>query len=284
MKSLNLLFLAAVAAILRKSISDAFTLPLRFSSRTNPSSSSSSSFHTDDNSPSNLVVMKSSQYNSGASSTPTPNDEIIREEYAKWRRKYSRGDFDPVRSQHFKANFLAVTARNNMESNRARQNGQMAPSPIQLNEYGDCSAGEYRQAMSQPQQSNNSPRSMNSSPTRTSPARRSPTQANNVGLNPSNTIINSSSANPSSRNSGRGREELSRATSQLRSVVEERRSLESELARLKQQFEEKKKLLQNAAIEEQVCNERLALREEQKRLLNDRLANGWEDEGNQRRM
>lgn len=282
MKSLNLLFVAAVAAILRKSTSDAFILPLRFSSRTNPSSSSSS-FHTTDansNSPNNqLVVMKSSR-------TPTPNDEIIREEYAKWRRKYSRGDFDPVRSQNFKANFLAVTARNNMESNRARQNGQMAPSPIQLNEYGDCSAGEYRQAMSQPQQSNNSPKSMNSSPTRTSRGRRNPTQSNNnVGLNPSNTIINSSSANPSSsRNSGRGREELSRATSQLRSVVEERRSLESELAQLKQQFEGKKKLLQNAAIEEQVCNERLALREEQKRLLNDRLANGWEDEGNQRSM
>ncbi|MGK3735269.1 MAG: hypothetical protein ACI90V_002109 [Bacillariaceae sp.] len=282
MKSLNLLFLAAVAAILRKSISDAFTLPLRFSSRTNPSSSSSSSFHTDDNSPSNLVVMKSSQYNSGASSTPTPNDEIIREEYAKWRRKYSKGDFDPVRSQNFKANFLAVTARNNMESNRARQNGQTAPSPIQLNEYGDSSAKEYRQAS---KQSNNSPRSMNSSPTRTSPTRsRTPTQSSNVGLNPSNTIINSSSANPRSRNSGMGREELSRATSQLRSVVEERRSLESELAQLKQQFEGKKKLLQNAAIEEQLCNERLALREEQKRLLNDRLANGWEDEGNQRRM
>jgi hypothetical protein len=281
MKSLNLLFLAAVAAILRKSTSDAFILPLRFSSRTNPSSSA---FHTDANSLNTQVVMKSSRYNSGgASSTPTPNDEILREEYAKWRRKYSKGDFDPVRSQHFKANFLAVTARNNMESNRARQNGQMAPSPIQLNEYGDCSAGEYRQAMSQPQQSN-SPRSMNSSPNRTSLTRRNPTQANNVGLNPSNTIINSSSANPSSRNSGRGREELSRATSQLRSVVEERRSLESELAQLKQQFEEKKKLLQNAAIEEQVCNERLALREEQKRLLNDRLANGWEDEGNQRRM
>jgi hypothetical protein len=36
--------------------------------------------------------------------------------------------------------------------------------------------------------------------------------------------------------------------------------------------------LVNASKEEQTCQERLVLREEQKRLLNDRLNNGWEDE------
>mmetsp|Transcript_53445 Transcript_53445/g.58040 ORF Transcript_53445/g.58040 Transcript_53445/m.58040 type:complete len:271 (+) Transcript_53445:71-883(+) len=267
MKSLNhFLALAAITILQRNTTSDAFILPPYLPSRTNPSSL----FHTNDSLPSSRVVIKSSQYGSVA---PTPNDEIIREVYARWRQRYAKGDFDPVRHENFKANFLAVTARNNMERSRARQNGEIAPSPIQLNEFGDCSAGEYRQAMTQRQ--NNS--DVSSGPTITSSTRK--IQANNNrGLQPSNTIINSST-NPI-KNSGIRREELSRASSQLRAVTEERRILEHELTKLEVQFEEKKKLLQNATNEEQVCNERLALREEQKRLLNDRLANGWEDESN----
>jgi len=54
--------------------------------------------------------------------------------------------------------------------------------------------------------------------------------------------------------------------------------MESELAQMKKLLEEKKKLLAQATKDEQACQERLALREEQKRLLNDRLTNGWEDE------
>jgi len=266
MKSLNQLLALATITILQNATSDAFILLPYLSSPTNPSSL----LHTNASPTSSHVVMKSSQYGSVA---PTPNDEIIREVYARWRQRYAKGDFDPVRHENFKANFLAVTARNNMERSRARQNGEIAPSPIQLNEFGDCSAGEYRQAMTQRQ--NNSDAS--SGPTMTSSTRK--IQANNNrGLQPSNTIINSST-NPI-KNSGIRREELSRASSQLRAVTEERRILEHELAKLKVQFEEKKKLLQNATNEEQVCNERLALREEQKRLLNDRLANGWEDESN----
>jgi hypothetical protein len=41
---------------------------------------------------------------------------------------------------------------------------------------------------------------------------------------------------------------------------------------------EKQRLLQEAINEEQFCADRIALREEQKRILNDRLRNGWEDE------
>merc|ERR1712224_277738 len=187
----------------------------------------------------------------------------IREEYSKWRQKYTKGDFDPVRYENFKANFLAVTIRNNMERSRARQNGEPAPSPIQLNEYGDCSSGEYRQAMTR--QQNN--RNMISGPNRTSPNARANTMSNGRGLQPSNTVIGNKTA-------ARRKEDLSKASAQLRSVVEQRINLENELTKLKRQLAEKQKLLQAAANEEKLCQERVALREEQKRILNDRLTNG----------
>jgi hypothetical protein len=47
---------------------------------------------------------------------------------------------------------------------------------------------------------------------------------------------------------------------------------------LKQRLEEKQRLLQAAVNEENFCQQRVALREEQKRMLNDRLTNGWDDE------
>lgn len=256
MKSLNLILFAAVAT------SDAFT-PLRFSStrRINPSSS----FHT--GSPPSLVVMQSSPLDSA-----TPNEENIREEYARWRQKYYKGEFDAIRYENFKANFMAVTVRNNMERSRARQNGESAPSPIALNEYGDCSADEYRAAMGQQQNNSNA----SSGPRRVASSNTRPAAANNQGLSPSNTILNTTSN--SNNNSGRRSENLANASQQLRATVQQRTSMESELAQMKQLLEEKKKLLQNAAKEEQVCQERVALREEQKRLLNDRLTNGWDDE------
>lgn len=272
MKSLNLILFAVIATLLEET-ADAFT-PRRVPSRTgpgriNPSSSSSSSFHTTVSTPS-LVVMQSSQFG-GA----TPNDQAIREEYNRWRQRYYKGEFDAYRYENFKANFMAVTVRNNMERTRALQNGESAPSPIALNEYGDCSADEYRSAMGQPQQSNSA---TSSGPRRVASANSSrPAAANTQGLNPSNTIVNSSSSN-SNNNSGRRTESLANASAQLRATVQQRTGMESELAQMKKILEEKKKILANASKEEQVCLERIGLREEQKRLLNDRLTNGWEDE------
>lgn len=251
MKLLHALVIS-LHTILLNSVSDAFTIPGRYV-------------------PLTYNVLKSSQYSSNVGG-PTPNDEVIREEYSKWLQRYTKGDFDPERYENFKANFVAVTARNTMEKNRAKQNGETAPSPIQLNEFGDCSAGEYRQAMNQQQQQR---QQQNYNYNRNSMGGPIRANSNNINSNSvSNPIINTR------KNNGVTREALSGSTSQLRSVVEERRSLEIELAQLKQQLAEKKKLLQNTAKEEQDCQERLALREEQKRLLNDRLTNGWEDESN----
>eukprot|EP00536_Pseudo-nitzschia_multiseries_P001778 jgi/Psemu1/317706/estExt_fgenesh1_pm.C_230003 len=229
------------------------------SRRGNPSSSSS--FTTSESSP---TVLLSSPYGNGA-----PNDRVVQEEYAKWRLKFNKGDFDPMRYENFKANFMAVTVRNNMERKRALQNGEPAPSPIALNEFGDCSADEYRMAMGQQQNGSGGARPMRSANSRPAPAQ-------NQGLQPSNTIINTSRIN--NNNSDRRVEGLANAKTQLRAALQQRTGLESELAQMKQLLEEKKRMLAKATEDEQNCQQRLALREEQKRLLSDRLNNGWEDE------
>ena len=270
MKPLNLTLIAAAAVASRTEFSDAFTPNLIHRS-------SSSSFHTTStgNNPSR-VVMHSSRFDSSA-----PNDQVTREEYGKWRLKYYKGEFDAQRYENFKANFMAVTVRNNMERTRAAQNGEAAPSPIALNEYGDCSADEYRMAMGQQGQ-----QQQQSGPRRVAPSANNRPSNNNANspLQPGNTIINTSSTSKSSNGNNRNSRTGSaanlsaNASEQLRAAVQQRISMESELVEMKRLLEEKKKLLTNASKEEQRCNERLALREEQKRLLNDRLNNGWEDE------
>jgi hypothetical protein len=205
-----------------------------------------------------------------SSAAPTPNDESIREAYARWRQIYVKGDFDPVRYENFKANYLAVSARNAMDAQRARQNGETAPTPIKLNEYGDCSADEYRRIMANKQRSPNQQQQSMSSPT-TAPSNQG------TGLRPANAPV---SNNPGRQGGSAGvrREDYARATAQLRAAMEQRVNLENEMVRLKQRLEEKQRLLQAAVNEENYCKQRAALREEQKRLLNDRLTNGWEDE------
>jgi hypothetical protein len=269
MKPLNLTLIAAAAAALRTESTDAF-VPNLFSSRgdaISSTSTSTSSSHTTARNPSR-VVLNSSPFDSA-----TPNDQVIREEYSKWRQKYGKGEFDATRYENFKANFMAVTVRNNMERTRARQNGEAVPSPIALNEYGDCSADEYRNAMGQQQQ-----QGFGSGPRRMPSANSRP--ATNEGLRPANAIIDTTSSNSSNNNSNSRATsaDLANASSQLRTVVRQRQNMESELAQMKKLLEEKKKLLDQANKEEQAFQERLALREEQKRLLNDRLTNGWEDE------
>lgn len=274
MKPLNLTLIAAAAVASRTELSDAFTPNLIHRSS---SSSSSSSFRTitTGTNPSR-VVMYSSRFDSSA-----PNDQVTREEYGKWRLKYYKGEFDGQRYENFKANFMAVTVRNNMERTRAAQNGEAAPSPIALNEYGDCSADEYRMAMGQQGQQQ---QSRSSGPRRVAPSANSrPSNNANNPLQPGNTIINTSSTSKSSSNNrnsrtGSAANLSSNASEQLRAAVQQRISMESELVEMKRLLEEKKKLIATASKEEQRCNERLALREEQKRLLNDRLNNGWEDE------
>lgn len=268
MKSLNIILPAVTVALtLKADTSDAFT-PFHFSGR--PGRNTSPPLERTEVSRPSLTILRSTPFDNA-----TPNDQIIIEEYGKWRMKYNKGDYDPVRYENFKANFMAVTVRNNMERARARQNGEAAPSPIALNEYGDCSADEYRAAMGQQQQQgyNNSgaARRMTSANTR-------PAVANNQGLQPSNTIINTPTTT-NTNNSARRMEGMANASAQLRSAVQQRISMENELQEMKKVLEQKQKLLAQASKAEQDCQERLALREEQKRILNDRLNNGWEDEG-----
>ena len=201
-----------------------------------------------------------------------PNDQVVQEAYAKWRIKYSKGEFDAVRYQNFKNNFTAVTMRNNMEKARALQNGEPAPSPIALNEYGDCSADEYRTAMGQQQQQQYS----GSGPRRVAASK----PAGNNGLQPANAIMDTTSTTNNNNNNNRNGmgANMANASAQLRAAVQQRTSMENELAQMKKMLEEKKKQLEKATKEEQELQQRLVLREEQKRLLNERLNNGWEDE------
>mmetsp|Transcript_4553 Transcript_4553/g.11741 ORF Transcript_4553/g.11741 Transcript_4553/m.11741 type:complete len:253 (-) Transcript_4553:320-1078(-) len=246
MKPLNLVLITATATALRIELSNAFQQQTH--------SSSSPSLYTTARDPFR-VVMRSSQFDSASS-----NDQVIQEEYSKWRRKYGKGEFDAYRYENFKVNFMAVTVRNNMERTRARQNGEAAPSPIALNEFGDCSADEYRNAMGEQQQNS-------SGLGRAANANSRPAKAMNQGLQPSNTVISSSN-----------NIDLANASAQLREVMQQRMSMENELAEMKKLLAEKKQLLEAATKEEQACQERIALREEQKRLLTDKLNNGWEDE------
>ena len=188
--------------------------------------------------------------------TPAPDDEAVRNAYAQWRQKYNKGDFDAQRYQNFKSNFLAVSAKNNMELQRARQSGQQPPTPTQLNEYGDCSAEEYRAIMQRG--------GLRDPNTRIAPN-------NSGGMRPTNDFSNA--------NRGTRQQQMSAATTNLRAAMDQRGKLEGELLQLKQRLEEKQRLLQKAEQEEQYCKSRIALREEQKRLIQERLQNGWPDEG-----
>lgn len=57
--------------------------------------------------------------------------------------------------------------------------------------------------------------------------------------------------------------------------------LETEVEELRLELAQKSKSLQAAKDEEKWCTDRLKLRTEQKKLLEDRLENGWEDENKQ---
>ena len=143
MKQRKTRLIAAAAAAAATVQTEAFT-QIQLSSREertilNPSSSSIFRRASNDHPISSTVVMKSSAFDNA-----TPNDQVLQEEYSKWRLKYNKGDFDAVRFENFKTNFMAVTVRNNMERTRARLNGEAMPSPIARNEFGDCSSEEYR--------------------------------------------------------------------------------------------------------------------------------------------
>lgn len=77
-------------------------------------------------------------------------------------------------------------------------------------------------------------------------------------------------------------EDMKGAKQRLQAATQQKSALASEVERMTKELEEKKKSLQVASKEESWLQERVALRNEQQKLLTDRLTNGWVDEGEQR--
>jgi len=84
-----------------------------------------------------------------------PYDAAARLAYDEWRAKYNKGDFDPIRYQHFQANYETITIANVVAKKQARDNGNDSASPpslMALNEYGDCTEEEFQALVNMKQQ------------------------------------------------------------------------------------------------------------------------------------
>ena len=85
-----------------------------------------------------------------------PDEASLRRAYDSWRDFYSNPnlrtsvartvspEFDSLKFQHFKDNFVALKQANYKAWLKATSNNQIPPPPLQLNEFGDCSAEEYQ--------------------------------------------------------------------------------------------------------------------------------------------
>lgn len=75
-------------------------------------------------------------------STTTDVTEIL-QAYSDWRKEYGKGNFDSIRFQNFKINFIQLISVNYSEKKKASENGDADPILMTLNEYGDYSAQEF---------------------------------------------------------------------------------------------------------------------------------------------
>ena len=75
-------------------------------------------------------------------------------------------------------------------------------------------------------------------------------------------------------------EDLTAADKRRKAAGDQLTLLETELEELRREVTQKAKSLQAARDEEKWCMDRVALRTEQKKLLDSRLQDGWEDEEN----
>lgn len=76
-------------------------------------------------------------------------------------------------------------------------------------------------------------------------------------------------------------EDLKSAGERLDKAQDQKDSLQKELEELKKQLEQKQKSLKVIETEEKWLQERVGLREDQQKLLQQRLDQGWDDEGEQ---
>lgn len=77
-------------------------------------------------------------------------------------------------------------------------------------------------------------------------------------------------------------EDLKSAEQRLEGASQQKNRLTDKIEKMQKELEEKKKSLQVATKEESWLKERVTLRQEQCRLLNNRLTLGWDDESEQR--
>jgi hypothetical protein len=73
-------------------------------------------------------------------------------------------------------------------------------------------------------------------------------------------------------------EDYQAAQKRCQAASDQRTMLESELEQLKLEISQKEKTLKSVVEEERFCNHRVGLRQEQIKLLEGRLENGWNDE------
>ncbi len=69
--------------------------------------------------------------------------------YDQWRKEYNKGDFDATRFESFKSNYVALTVANVKAAKKARDDGLGSDTvqKLELNDFADMSADEYRAAM-----------------------------------------------------------------------------------------------------------------------------------------
>ena len=71
------------------------------------------------------------------------DEDTILTVYEAWRQEYAKGDFDNLRYQNFRENYIKLMTANAAELTVARDMGDPDPIPLTLNEFGDLSPDEY---------------------------------------------------------------------------------------------------------------------------------------------
>ena len=77
-------------------------------------------------------------------------------------------------------------------------------------------------------------------------------------------------------------EDLKSAEQRLEAATQQKTVLAKDIEKLTKELEEKKKSLEGCQKEESWLKQRVSLRKDQRKLLTERLTNGWPDEGEQR--
>jgi len=82
----------------------------------------------------------------------SPGDKFRRKAYDDWRRDFGKGEFDPVRYEHFKINYATLMDTNAAAAAKAKKNGDPEPELKKLNEFGDCSREEVEDILARKNQ------------------------------------------------------------------------------------------------------------------------------------